>query len=165
MNSANSITHLYIKEIFDVVDGQFVRIKKTSKNIDVGAIAGCKRKDGYLVVRVNDVLHLAHRLSWFWHYGVWPVDLIDHIDGDKANNRIENLRESTKVTNGYNRGSQKNSSHGFKGVTFNKNNQKYMARISVNKKPIYLGYFDSYEKAHLAYCEASKKYHGEFAKT
>ena len=159
------LTHAYLREIFDLVDGQFVRIKKTSRNIKVGAIAGCKRKDGYLVVRVLDKLYLAHRLAWFWHHGVWPKDLIDHVDGNKENNKIENLREATKSTNGFNRGKEKTNRTGFKGIVFYKPYGKYMARITVQRKSTFLGYYDTPEDAHQAYCDAAATYHGEFAKT
>lgn len=87
---------------------------------------------------------------------------VDHIDNDQLNNRRNNLRLATNTQNTRNRGAQKNSSTGYKGVTHHKD--RYRAQIQVNSKRIHLGLFPTAEEAHAAYCEASIKYHGEFGR-
>jgi hypothetical protein len=90
-------------------------------------------------------------------------DIVDHINGDKLDNRKENLRLATPSQNNYNRGLASNSTSGFKGVTWNKKTNKWIARIYVDRKGIHLGSFEYKVDAALAYNEAAFKYHGEFA--
>jgi hypothetical protein len=92
-------------------------------------------------------------------------DLVDHINGDGLDNRKNNLRLSTKSTNGMNRGKQQNNKSGYKGVSWCKKGKKWTARIKSKEigKYLFLGYFESKEAAASAYNEAAKKYHKEFA--
>ena len=94
------------------------------------------------------------------------VGIVDHKDGDTLNNKKENLRVVTVSQNNMNRKNNPNK-YGLKGVKQNKKSKTkpYCAVIQVAKKSIYLGSFESPELAHLAYCEASKKYHGEYGRT
>lgn len=87
----------------------------------------------------------------------------DHIDGNGLNNQRSNLRIATHSQNGKNRGKCNNNTSGFKGVSWNKKNKRWQANIKINGKRKYLGEFTSKELAHIAYCEACTKYHGEFA--
>lgn len=87
---------------------------------------------------------------------------IDHRDGNGLNNQKDNLRPCDHSTNNMNKGKLVNNTSGFKGVTWNKSIGKWQAQIKLNKKPIYLGVFPTKEEAYKAYCEAGKKYHGEF---
>ena len=87
----------------------------------------------------------------------------DHIDGDGLNNQRDNLRVCTHSQNIMNRGIQKNSTSGFKGITWNKLGRKWQSQIKVNGKYIYLGIFISKLEAYKAYCKACVKYHGEFS--
>lgn len=89
----------------------------------------------------------------------------DHINGDKLDNRRENLRIATDVQNKYNRGMQRNNKSGFKGVTWHLARKRWRATIGVNGKPIHLGVFNTAEEAYQAYCKAAKELHGEFANT
>ena len=88
---------------------------------------------------------------------------IDHINGNGLDNRRANLRTATDSENQRNRGAQKNSTSGFKGVSLEKKGGKWRAKINVNKKVHHLGYHDTPEIAYAVYCEAAKKHHGEFA--
>lgn len=88
----------------------------------------------------------------------------DHVNEDKLDNRKSNLRMCNKPQNMHNRGAQKNNTSGFKGVSFQKNASKYMARIKSNGVDYYLGLFNCPEEAHAAYREASLRLHGEFSK-
>ena len=74
--------------------------------------------NGYKVGSVFSKRLLAHRVAWAIYYGVWPEDCIDHINGDRSDNRISNLRDANKSTNGMNRGPQRNNSSGMKGIYF-----------------------------------------------
>lgn len=95
---------------------------------------------------------LGHRLAWFLHYGKLPVNNIDHIDGVKTNNKIENLRDVTQQHNNWN---QQNA----KGYYWGKMHKKFMAQIRVDNKVIYLGKFETEAEARSAYLDAKKKYH------
>lgn len=119
---------------------------------------------GYVRIRALGKQFLAHRLAWAFVNGAKPSGCLDHINCDKTDNRIENLREATVSQNMHNRGIQRNNSTGFKGVYFHKRAQKYTAQIKVSGKKIYLGTFDTALDAHTAYCFAAKALHGEFAR-
>jgi hypothetical protein len=102
-----------------------------------------------------------HRLAWFYVHGVWPAQLLDHINADVADNRIANLREATPSQNCCNRRIQSRNSTGFKGVSRRK--YAWEANIMLNGKPRYLGHFKTPIAAHEAYLAAADELHGEFA--
>ena len=106
---------------------------------------------------------LLHRfiLGLNRHDGV----ICDHINGDTLDNRKCNLRKCTSSGNAQNAKISKSNTTGYKGVVFHKRDKKYQASITVHNKKIYLGYYNTAEEAYLAYCNASKKYHGEFGRT
>ena len=88
--------------------------------------------------------------------------MIDHIDENKANNNVKNLRWATRKDNGYNRGKQTNNTSGFKGVSFNKHTKKFESKISINGKLKHLGLFETAEEASKVYEAKAKVIHGEF---
>ena len=90
-------------------------------------------------------------------------EIIDHIDRNGLNNQRNNLRDSTRSQNNANRGLNKNNTSGYKGVCWNKQKQKWHARIRVNYKYVQLGLFDNIKDAARAYNKAALKYFGEFA--
>jgi hypothetical protein len=116
----------------------------------------------YLKVELFGKKYKVHRLIWLMFNEKEPEKLLDHIDGDKLNNRIENLREADYVTNGMNRKSHSNKSLP-KGVTYVKNKNRFVARIMTNGKSIYLGWFNDVDSAKIAYDNASVMYHGSFS--
>lgn len=120
---------------------------------------------GYIYININKGLYRAHRIIWCLVHGEWPPNEIDHINGNRADNRLENLRLATRSENMRNRVKSPKNSTGFKGVRFHKLSRKYAARITVHRKEIHLGLFEAPEDAFAAYCAAAKKYHGDFART
>ncbi len=151
-----------VKELFDYCDGQLVRKIKVSVNTKIGDVAGGLKADGYVRVRINGKMHLAHRLIFLWHKGYMP-DQIDHIDRNRSNNKIENLREANAKQNQWNTSLRKDNKSGLKGVSWYKPSSKWMAQIRINGHPKSLGLFDSKDEAYLAYCQAAKQHYGEFA--
>lgn len=126
-----------------------------------GSYAGLYKHTGYCVIRADDILYQAHRLAWLYVHGRWPAKHIDHIDCNPSNNRLINLREATDSQNHANKRPM-NPESGFKGVRAD--NNKWMARIKINKKTVYLGSFNTREEAHAAYFEAAQRVFGEFAR-
>ena len=127
----------------------------------VGSTAGYISDTGYVVVMVDGNPYSAHRLAWFYMTGKWPDNQIDHVDGDRANNKWSNLREATNAQNAQNRreANVNNKSCGLLGVTWNARAAKWVAQIRVEGKNRGLGYFDSAEDAHTAYLTAKAKLH------
>lgn len=121
--------------------------------------------NGYLVGSIFNVKYPAHRVIWALVYGKLPENVIDHINGDKADNRLANLRAATVSQNGMNRGLPANNSSGCKGVSWDRACQKWQAKIGIHGKTIYLGNFDHLEAAKAAYAAASREVHGEFGRT
>ena len=122
-----------------------------------------KHAKGYLTGKIMGNRYLTHRVAWFLHYGQWPQGEIDHINGNKSDNRIKNLRDVTTSQNQMNRGKPVNNKSGFKGVFWHKSGKKWCASIGINGRNIYLGLFESKSEANDAYMYASKKLHREFS--
>lgn len=141
----------------------FLHWREDRRRCKSGSVAGNIHKgSGYIRVEVDGKGMSAHRVAWFLHHGQWPVDQIDHINKDKTDNRIENLREAT---NGQNRANTRSSSkHGLKGVAFKPwlKDRPWEARITASKRVLSLGCYPTKEEAHKAYCDAAKRLHGEF---
>jgi hypothetical protein len=87
---------------------------------------------------------------------------VDHIDENKANNNVKNLRWATSNENGYNQGKNKTNTSGFKGVHFHKTLKKYAAKIKINGKTKHIGYYETPEDASYAYETKAKELHGDF---
>ena len=139
---------------YDAVSGVFTRLKGKGAGTTINGINKCKQ---YQYIRVLGTRYMAHRLAWLYIHGKWPISDIDHINRIKYDNRISNLREVTKSENQYNRGLSTNSSTGAKGVY--KTKYGYIAQITINSKPIYLGTYSTVDEASSAYVKASKERH------
>jgi len=144
-----------IKRRFDYhQDGYLIWKISPSNNVKVGDIAGCLNRDGYYRVTINNRIYLLHRIIYFWHHGVLP-ELIDHKDRNPLNNKIDNLRSSDKTRNGLNRGANKNSKSGIKGVSFDVSRTKWKAQLKIGSK-VYSKRFDSCDDA-VAWLENLRK--------
>jgi HNH endonuclease/AP2 domain len=130
-----------------------------------GKIAGFVNKVGYRYIHIGGALHLAHRLAWIYVYGGQPPRFIDHMNGQKDDNRIKNLRLATKSQNGMNRGAQRNNTSGFKGVYWHKQVGKWNAYIKLRGRRHSLGLFEDISAAAAAYRAAAHRLHGEFARS
>jgi hypothetical protein len=115
---------------------------------------------GYRVIFITPLKYYAHRIAWKLHYGTEP-SYIDHINGDKGDNRIVNLREASHTQNLWNVPTYKSNTSGIKGV--HKRGRKWAAQINAGRR-IFLGKFDTKAEAAAALIAARKKLHGNFAK-
>ena len=132
--------------------------------IRVGVVAG-SLTHGYREIGFRGKRYRAHHLAWFFVYGEWPKQKIDHRNGLKDDNRIGNLRLATKQQNAANSKVRSDNTSGFKGVTLNTRVGRWVAQIHVGGKNIGLGYFRHREDAARAYDAAAIKHFGEFALT
>lgn len=145
--------------------GEFYRLTATKSRygiLPVGSRAGSTLANGYRMIGIDKERYLSHRLAWLFVYGEWPLGFIDHIDGDRANNAIANLRCATVAQNGWNTRKSWGRS-GIRGVRFNKGEGRWVANINVNGKRRFLGYFDSAEQARTAYEKVAKEEYGDFS--
>lgn len=158
---AKNLTIERLKEAlsYDPLTGVFRWLVASSDKIKVGQIAGCRRSDGYLIIRIDKAGYLSHRLAWMYVHGSLPVDQVDHINGHKDDNRIANLRESTIPENQQNAKSRVGSSSQFVGVSWDKKRRKWCAFIQVHSKNYYIGGFDNEVDAYKAYLAAKKRQH------
>lgn len=151
-----------IQNTFDYIDGFLYWKDPKSNRVINRRLAGYKTKHNYRKVHFFGKQIYEHRLIFMMHYGFMPK-YIDHIDGNKSNNKIENLREVEHYQNMMNVKIKKNNSSGIKGVCFDKNRSKWMVRITANNKTINLGRYDDLELAELVAQEARHKYHKNYA--
>lgn len=121
-----------------------------------------KTLKGYRQGRIFRKNLLAHRVIWTMFYGVKPDHEIDHINGDKVDNRICNLRKATISENLMNRGAQSNNTSGYKGVSYYKRRGVWEANISKDGVSRRIGYFNTAEEASIAYNNAVIVEHGYF---
>jgi hypothetical protein len=117
----------------------------------------------YVNIAINKIRYQAHRIIFLMHYGYFPK-VIDHINGQTQDNRIENLRAATHAENIRNSKIPKNNTSGLKNVVWHKQRQKWGVRIIVNKKSKSFGLYDDIELADLVAREARNKYFGSFAR-
>jgi hypothetical protein len=127
--------------------------------VTVGSEAGTEHK-GYKRVKVFGKLILAHRLAWALHHGEWPEEEIDHINRNRSDNRIANLRKATRSGNMINRKYPTGAS-GITGVS--KHRCGWQATIRIKKKSVHLGLFKTVEEASAARSAAEKAIYGSFS--
>jgi hypothetical protein len=155
------ISHKKLCDIlkYDPVIGRFIwKVDRGPVKCE-GKIAGSYTDKGYRVIVIDKKIYKEHRLAWFYHHKKWPENQLDHINRIKDDNRIENLRECVNSENCQNRNMQSNNTSGYTGVNWSKQCKKWRAEICVNNKNKYLGLFENFDDAIIAYDNAKKLYH------
>jgi hypothetical protein len=132
---------------------------------EAGTVAGGGNGNGYssITLRGHGGRYYAHHLAWLHFHGQWPSGVIDHINMNRADNRIANLRVANETQNRANTGRRRHNTSGFKGVS--NCDGRWRAKIGVNRKSIHLGTFNTPEAAHEAYMAAARRHFGEFARS
>ena len=157
------ITQNLVKSLFNYSDGFLYWKNVKSGMVKNGDKAGSLHHTGYYTIGINGKYYSTHRLIYLYFNKILPKE-IDHIDGDKSNNNIENLRKVTHQQNTMNRKSDKNSSSKYKGVSLNKLTNKWRARIMINGKQKHLGYFMNEKDAAKAYNNVAIELFNKYAK-
>jgi hypothetical protein len=160
------VTHERLKELlsYDPETGVFTWNVRRRNQVTAGDDAGSLLNRGYTRIMIDGKRYTRSRLAWLYVHGVWPKEFIDHKNGNRADDRLSNLREATRAENNRNSRRPPNSSSGLRGVTWRKDSKLWEARIRNGERRIFLGRFKTGEEAHKAYCEAAYKLHGEFAR-
>jgi hypothetical protein len=155
------LTQQLLKDLlhYDPDTGVFTNLVNRGKRALIGDQAGYLHPTGYVKIVINRKLYRAHRLAWLYMYGVWPKDQLDHINRIRDDNRINNLREASNSENLQNMSLTSRNTSGYKGVSWNKRECKWYARIYLNYKEIYLGYFTNLDDAVAARKQAEEQLH------
>ena len=132
---------------YNALTGIFKWKVSTNNAITIGDIAGHAEDSGYISITVNGVFYFAHRLAWFYYYGYWPENQIDHRDRIRYHNWILNLREVSNQCNQRNRGNSKNNTSGVKGVSWSKEKEKWISYVYLNSNYKNLGYYKEFDNA------------------
>lgn len=125
--------------------------------------AGEKTEHGYVRISLKGKRYYAHHIVWLFENGQWPTQLLDHINGNRSDNRIQNIREATHEENMRNRKISINNKSGVTGVCWITATKLWMASISLNAKPKHLGHFKKLEDAIEARKSAEARFYKEFA--
>ena len=164
------LTQARLKELlsYDPETGIF-RWRVTRGKAKVGAVAGSGSGIGYKQITVDGEKYLVHRLAYLYVYGQWPVEQIDHVNGIRSDNRIDNLRVVNRYEQRQNEKRRRTNTSGVTGVCWDKQNKRWRAEIKVNGKRKHLGIFKTFYHAMKARRQAEKDYgfhpnHGKSAK-
>lgn len=155
------ITHEKVKTLFeyDKETGCLIWKKLAVKNqVKEGSAAGYLTDRGYIRVDIEGAQYYIHRIIWLFVYGEFPSGHIDHINHNRADNRISNMRDVCRIINGQNRSKGKNNISGVCGVGWHKQKQQWQARITINKKLVHLGSFNKFDDAVAVRKNAEIKY-------
>lgn len=156
------ITKELLHSLFEYRDGELYHRKAIGPK-KAGAKAGSRKADGVSHVRVEGSMQLVHRMVFLMHHGYLP-EMVDHINRDRSDNRIENLRAATHAQNAYNSIARVDSTSKIKNVNYNSRLKKWQVRVQANKQRFHAGCFDTLEKAEKMAIELRNKLHGEFAR-
>lgn len=158
MNAPENKRLLGERLAYDAKTGAFTWRVAPAPRFAVGSRAGSLNSNGYVVIRCAGRLYHAHRIAWLFSYGFWPDGDIDHINGNPADNRLNNLRDVSRSVNQQNlRRARRDNATGLLGVKRARN--RFEARINVGGRYVHLGTFDSPHAAHAAYLAAKRQHH------
>jgi hypothetical protein len=160
--SQAKLTQEYVLFLFDYIDGKLFWKNPTHQKVKVNTKAGYINAEGYLQISINNKKFKEHQIVYLMNHGYIPKE-IDHINGNKLDNRIENLREVSRLQNMYNKPAYKTNTSGSKNVSWKAKISKWQVDISFNGKRKYIGVFEDFELAELVAAEARNKYHGKYA--
>ena len=146
------ISYEQAKELFVHIDGVLYK-----------RVGSLDKDSNYKRTKANGKLMLVHRIIFLLEHGYLP-EIVDHIDGNRTNNKIENLRAATKTENNRNSKKRKDNTSGYKNVNWHSQKQKWQVRLLINGKSTSFGLYDDLEFAELVAIEARNKYHGNFAR-
>lgn len=164
MNSTNStLTKELVNELFTYENGALFWKICPAKNVPAGAKAGYVQGNKYLGVTIFRKMYPLHRVIFLYHSGYLPK-IVDHIDGDILNNKIENLRAATVATNGANRRIGYNNTSGVKNVSWRKATKKWDVRVQKASVRYYVGSYKTLEEAAHAAAQARLTLHQEFVR-
>jgi len=161
------LTQLDALRLFEYRDGKLYCKEKSnpkSNKVKIGQEVGHINASEYLRTKINYKEHFIHKIIFLMHHGYTP-QIVDHIDGNRQNNKIENLRAVNLSQNQHNRSTDKRNKSGYKNVSFCSRTKKWQVSIGLLNKRIFLGRFDDVELADLVAQEARDKYHGKFARS
>jgi hypothetical protein len=156
------ITQQRLHELFEYRDGALI----WKVGVAAGKIAGTlDTSTGYWRINIDKKMYRLHRMIFLYHNGYLTDGLqIDHVDGNRNNNLIDNLREVTNQQNQFNAKTSSRNKSGVKGVSWNKAKQKWEVRVMVDGKNKFIGYYDILEEAEAAAIAARNFYHGTHAR-
>jgi hypothetical protein len=147
----NILTKEKLQEVlsFDYETGEFKWKNVCSNRVKPYTKAGSLNHNGYLVIGISGKKYFAHNLAWLYVYGEFPLRMLDHVNRNRQDNRICNLRIATTKQNNENISLRSHNTSGHRGVTWHKAAKKWMASVTHNKKQIYLGLFEDVKEAAL----------------
>jgi hypothetical protein len=158
-----TLTQETVQALFEYRDGALFWKVSNNNFIQVGQQAGTSVNDsGYHIVGIGGKTYRLHRIVFMYHYGYFPKN-VDHIDGDRANNSIENLRPADDFENSRNSRISKRNKSGVKGVCWANHVNKWLVQVRQGNSKKYLGLYDDLELAELVAIEARNKFHKEYA--
>jgi len=146
----STVTQKRLKELlrYDPKTGDFFWKIKKAWHIKIGDKAGHREKtDGYNFTKIDGRSYKLSRLAWLYMEGYFPENMVDHENRIKYDDSWDNLRHKTRQCNNRNCGMFKNNTSGVKGVCWDKCKKKWMPKIKINQKTIFLGYYKSFDNA------------------
>jgi hypothetical protein len=159
------ITQQQVAECFEYKDGALYwkKMQHANKQYLIGTLAGSIHPTGYRHITWMNKICKAHRLIFLLHHGYMPPE-IDHINGDRQDNRIENLRPANRSENQCNRPALANNTSGYPGVSWHKKSNAWIVRVMKNGKTVFHQYVKDLELAGLVATEARVIYHGKYVR-
>jgi hypothetical protein len=142
--------------------GMFTNMVYRGNRAPEGSIAGTLTSLGYIKIKINGTLYLAHRLAWFIFYKEWPIGDLDHIDTERCNNAISNLRLASRSQNICNSPLRSSNKSGIKGVSWDRQSGKWNAKVAGYGRCGHVGRFESKEEAAAAVRHAREITHQNF---